>query len=325
MSHDCSIRADLSISEPHADAAVACVEDFVRAKNLADSNVQELFFDGHNLGIYIDFYGEGGMRDDGVQSLADRLSAFVAEPGVIEFLDHDAPSTSDDALGCYWVAAGEEAKRQARIRYGIRQMREWVHVDDFEEGSLAQIESAVLSQAKGAPKPQAMEFNFLPQSFDVETLLIAAKAALPTLVGQAREKLESAMRAFEDATVQTSWCVEDVAQEEADPSICMSNAERRKALWIFSKYYATSESDWACLSQCAERVIKDRTPGRHIKVTLSDSTVRFVPVEAVEKALQEDTSDFDKAINIALGIDADVNHLDVDLEHHYSADGVAID
>lgn len=325
MSHDCSIRADLSISEPHADAAVACVEDFVRAKNLADSNVQELFFDGHNLGIYIDFYGEGGMRDDGVQSLADRLSAFVAEPGVIEFLDHDAPSTSDDALGCYWVAAGEEAKRQARIRYGIRQMREWVHPDDFPDGGLAQIEHAILSQAHGAPRPQVTEFSFLPQSFDVETLLIAAKAALPALVGKVREDLEKAMRVFEDATVLTSWCVDDVAQDESNPSFCMSSAERRKALWRFSKHYETSESDWEHLRQCAERVIKDRTAGRHIKVTLSDRTVRFVAVEAVERALQEDTSDFDRAINIALGIDADVNHLDVDLEHHYSEDGVAID
>lgn len=326
MSNDCSIKATLKVAPAHSDAAASAVDRFVDKKHIAEQNVQELHFEGETLSFYIDMYGVGGTFDGCIQSLADQLSALVTEPGVIEFVDHDAPNDSDAALTCYWVAADEAGKRQARVRYGINQMREWVHADDFADGALDNYVRALQTSIKDAPQPDVPQFDFLLQAYGVDTLLSAATDALPMVFGPVRERLEAALREFETNTALTTWGVEDLGSEDNSKYQVMSKAERRDALQRLAKHYESTESDWMHLENAADEVCKSRQPGlHHLKVTLPDGTVRYAPLERVEDAMDEEGCDLDEAINIALDLGKDVNHLEVDTTHHYDAEGNAID
>jgi hypothetical protein len=99
----------------------------------------------------------------------------------------------------------------------------------------------------------------------------------------------------------------------------LSDSERRDALWRFSKNYAPADTDWERINTCVQEVIKQRTPGRHIKVVLEDGSVRYAPIDLLEHTIREECCDLDSAIRSALGIDADMNHIDIDLKHHYDA------
>jgi len=324
MSHDCSIQASLKVAESHSDAAIEAVTILVKKKKLSDQHVRELYFHGDTLCVCIDLYGNGGMRDEDVQSLANQLGAFVTEPGVIEFVDHDALSNSEAARTCYWVAADEDGRRQARVRYALKQMDDWIHDDDFDKGVLSDFKSALLASIKNKRPVETPKPNFLMQSGSVRDLIEAAVTSLPMLFGGAREKLEKAIRAFETVTVPTEWSVDDINDDEGDrsPFALMSMAERRDTLWRFAKHYEITDSDWERLRNCANDVVKQRKPGAHIKVEFADGSVIYAPVDAVERALDESNSDLYSAINIALAIDDPITMIETD--RHFDAEGNAI-
>jgi hypothetical protein len=326
MSNDCSIKANLKIAPAHEEAAMSAVQSFIDKKG---RNMQELEFDGEFLYFYIDLPGLGGMNDDDVQVLANQLGALVTEPGVIEFIDQDVPPDSEAAITCYWVAANEVGARQASVQYGLSKMKEWISASDFDEGFLENCIQVLKANVKGA-KPAEPEFNFMRQeASEVSDLLAAAKDALPLLSGPIREKLEAALRAFENTTVVSAWSLADIGECDESPSQTMSEVERRAALFTFAKHYTIPDSDFTALDNAAHHVCKERIPGvRHLKVTLPDQTVRYLPVEKVVSLIEETNAhDVCEAADIALGLGLgdDANHLEVDCKHHCDAEGKLID
>lgn len=325
MSNDCSIKANLKIAPAHKDAAISAVKSFIDKKG---QRIQEVEFNGEFLSFDIDLFGIGGMRDDDVQSLANQLSAFVTEPGVIEFIDQEVTPDSEVAITCYWVAVDEVGARQASVQYGLSKMREWLNDSDFDEGFLENYIQVLKANVKGA-KPAEPEFNFLRQEVpDVIDLMAKAKAAIPLLSGTIRTELEAALRAFENTTVVSAWNLTDIGDDEQSPYQAMSNAERRAALFTFAKHYTIPDSDFTALDNAAHEVCKERIPGiRHLKVTLPDLTVRYLPVEKIVSLMEADAYSIYEAADIALGLGLgdESSYLDVDCTHHYDAEGNLID
>lgn len=109
------------------------------------------------------------------------------------------------------------------------------------------------------------QFNFLPQSHSIESLLKACKSALPYVPEPEKGALVQAMREFETFGGPTLWSAADVEAQEEMP---LTAGERREALCRFLQNYERKESDWM-LDMHARSVLTERY--LHIRVEYDES------------------------------------------------------
>lgn len=108
-----------------------------------------------------------------------------------------------------------------------------------------------------AAKQKTFDFNFLPQSASINTLLNACVAALPSLPEQLQNNLEAAMREFEGCGTSVLWSPSDVDTEDA---YGLSEAEKREAISRFIRGQECTDEDWAAIDSHARDVVSDRIP-----------------------------------------------------------------
>lgn len=105
--------------------------------------------EGGMLALSLDVRGMGGYKNDSVESLASELAS-VAEGGQwIEFQDFET-SNLDCASTPYFVGdAAEQAL--GRLRYGVRQMEEWVRPIVGDE-AFDKLSSDILALGAASPR-----------------------------------------------------------------------------------------------------------------------------------------------------------------------------
>lgn len=108
-----------------------------------------------------------------------------------------------------------------------------------------------------AAKQKTFDFDFLPQSASINTLLSACIAALPSLPEQVQNNLEVAMREFEGCGTSVLWSPSDVDTEDA---YGLSDAEKREVISRYIRGQECTEEDWAVIDSHARDVVSDRSP-----------------------------------------------------------------
>ena len=108
-----------------------------------------------------------------------------------------------------------------------------------------------------AAKLKTFDFDFLPQSASINTLLNACIAVLPSLSEQEQNHLVAAMREFEGCGTSVLWSPSDVDTEDA---YGLSEAEKREAISRFIRGQECTDEDWAAIDSHARDVVSDRSP-----------------------------------------------------------------
>lgn len=125
-----------------------------------------------------------------------------------------------------------------------------------KEESVGLVELEVKLQNPAA-KQKTFDFNFLPQSASINTLLNACVAALPSLPEQLQNHLVTAMREFEDCGTSVLWSPSDVDTEVA---YGLTEAEKREAVSRFIRGQECTDEDWAAIDSHARDVVSERSP-----------------------------------------------------------------
>ncbi len=128
------------------------------------------------------------------------------------------------------------------------------------------------------------DLKTLPQCHVVQELVEAAYNALAALDGPLRDHLEGSLWQFDSYAVPTAFSIDDV-DDSGERGI--TTGESRMALFDFVRNHETSESDWARLHNCGDRVLKERVVC--FKVVRAEKGEVLLPANLVREFAQKNS------------------------------------